>query len=248
MENNGPWCDLIVTSPPYNLGLDYGPDVNDKKSEIDYSAFTTAWLTSARRSLTKDGSLFLNVGSAPRAQHRPHQVIGVALDTGWKLQNTFHWIKSIAFDDKEGNLVTRGHFKPINSKRFVNDCHEFVFHLTLTGDVEIDRKAIGVPYSDKSNLKRWAHTAGADLRCAGNNWLLPYETIQSSAKDRPHPATFPVELARRCIALTKPQHVCDPFVGIGSTGIAARAMGVPEFTGIDLTADYLTTAKRRIFE
>ena len=101
----------------------------------------------------------------------------------------------------EGGIKTFGHFKPINSPRFLNDCHEYVFHFTKSGRVELNRLALGVPYQDKSNIARWSHTGGKDLRCRGNTWFVPYETIQSREKERPHPATFPVQLAEWCIKL-----------------------------------------------
>ena len=78
------------------------------------------------------------------------------------LQNTIHWIKSIAIDrDAAGGAaldrdLAVGHYKPINSARFVNDCHEYVFHFTRHGETALDRTAIGVPYQDKSNVTRWA--------------------------------------------------------------------------------------------
>jgi hypothetical protein len=71
----------------------------------------------------------------------------------------------------------RGHYKPITSRRFVHDCHEFIFHLTKRGDVLLDRLALGVPYADKSNIARWGHTAGRDLHCRGNTWFIPYRTV-----------------------------------------------------------------------
>jgi site-specific DNA-methyltransferase (adenine-specific) len=115
----------------------------------------------------------------------PHQIVIelTSASGGFFLQNTIHWIKSIAVEDRKGDLKSHGHFKPINSKRFLNDCHEWVFHFTKTGRVELDRLAIGVPYQDKSNIARWSHTSGSDLRCRGNTWFIPYETIQSREKN-----------------------------------------------------------------
>ena len=56
------------------------------------------------------------------------------------LQNTIHWIKSIAIEKAlagaRANLaedLAVGHYKPINSRRFLHDCHEFVFHFTPDG-------------------------------------------------------------------------------------------------------------------
>ncbi len=176
----------------------------------------------------------------------PHE-IAIELRDLFVLQNTIHWIKSISIEDR--NVRSFGHFKPISSKRFLNDCHEYIFHFTKTGDVEIDRLALGVPYQDKSNIARWAHTRGSDLRCRGNTWFIPYETIQSREKERPHPATFPVQLAEWCIKLhgaSRVQTMLDPFLGIGNSAIAAQRCGVKNFIGFEIDEAYLAEAKRRI--
>lgn len=173
--------DAVVTSPPYNLGIDYGSAVSDKMSREDYiEKFTTGWLSQVSRLLKDDGHFFLNLGASPSDPMLPFQVMAKASAMGWQLQNTIHWIKSITFDDKAGNKVTRGHFKPINSPRFLNDAHEYIFHLTKDGKRPIHRKAegVGVPYSDTSNVERWGHTGGDNLRCGGNNWLIPNSSDQ----------------------------------------------------------------------
>ena len=148
-----------------------------------------------------------------------------------------------------GGLATFGHFKPINSPRFLNDCHEYVFHFTKSGRVELNRLALGVPYQDKSNIARWSHTRGKDLRCRGNTWFVPYETIQSREKERPHPATFPVQLAEWCIKLhgaSRVRSMLDPFLGIGNSAVAAQRCGVKRFIGFEIDDAYLAEAKRRI--
>jgi len=91
--------------------------------------------------------------------------------------------------------------------------------------VPLDRLAVGVEYSDKSNIARWGHTGGHDKRCRGNNWFIAYETIQSRDKERPHPATFPVALAAQCVRLHGVRDdlvMMDPFLGIGNSAMAAR--------------------------
>jgi site-specific DNA-methyltransferase (adenine-specific) len=170
-------------------------------------------------------------------------------DPLFTLQNTFHWIKSISVELRDRSVVSAGHFKPINSQRFVNDCHEYVFHLTKSGDVKLDRRAAGVPYQDKSNIARWGHTGGEDKRCRGNTWFIPYDTITSRDKDRPHPATFPVALVEQCVRLHgkgNTTRLLDPFLGIGTSAVAAVRSGVAEFTGIELDEHYLATAGERL--
>lgn len=96
-----------------------------------------------------------------------------------------------------------------------------------------------------ANIARWGHTEGRDRRCRGNNWFVPYKTINSRAKERPHPATFPVQLAENCLRLhgvDDESLVMDPFVGIGSAARAAVNCGVQRFVGIDIDKVYLDTA------
>ena len=239
--------DLAVTSPPYNLGIAYRK-YSDHQDRQSYLRWCHEWAEQVRRLLKPSGSFFLNIGAAPSNPMLPHE-IAIEVRDLFVLQNTFHWVKSIAIEDREGEVRSYGHFKPISSKRFVNDCHEYVFHLTKTGCVELDRLAIGVPYQDKSNIARWLHTCGSDLRCRGNTWFIPYETIQSRERERPHPATFPVQLAEWCIKLhgiSRVETMLDPFLGIGNSAIAAQRCGVKKFIGFEIDESYLAEAKRRL--
>jgi site-specific DNA-methyltransferase (adenine-specific) len=243
--------DLVVTSPPYNLGISY-KTFKDTAPREEYLRWCRTWAAEVKRVMTDDASFFLNVGAAPANPLMPHQLI-LALTDGddplFTLQNTFHWIKSITVETVKGEQVSAGHFKPINSKRYVNDCHEYVFHLTKSGNIELDRRAAGVPYVYKCNIARWGHTGGEDLRCRGNTWFIPYETIQSRDKERPHPATFPVALVEQCVKLHgkgEATRLMDPFLGIGTSAIAAQRMKLASFTGIELDEHYLAAARERI--
>jgi site-specific DNA-methyltransferase (adenine-specific) len=234
--------DLVVTSPPYNLGIRYRR-YSDRQDRQSYLNWCATWAAQVRRVLKPRGSFFLNIGSAPSNPMLPHEIVFQLRDL-FVLQNTIHWIKSIAIDNR-----TFGHFKPISSKRFLNDCHEYIFHFTINGKIDIDRLALGVPYQDKSNIARWSHTRGRDTRCRGNTWFIPYQTIQSRAKERPHPATFPVALAQNCIKLHGASGVrtmLDPFLGIGNSAVAAKKCGVRRFIGFEIDKAYLAEARRRL--
>jgi site-specific DNA-methyltransferase (adenine-specific) len=100
------------------------------------------------------------------------------------LQNVIHWVKSIAISTADvGNYpgikgdIAVGNFEPIVSNRFLNDCHEYIFHFTKKGDVKLRKLAIGVPYQDKSSMTRRKATR-EDKRDRRNTWFIPYETIQ----------------------------------------------------------------------
>ena len=239
---------VVVTSPPYNLGIRYRT-YRDTLPRAQYLEWTDAWVRQVARVLAPQGSFFLNVGAKPTD---PWTAIDVAqaVRPHLHLQNTIHWVKSIAIDrDAAGDAASLerdlavGHYKPINSERFLNDCHEFVFHFTPTGRTPLDRRAIGVPYQDPSNIERWRAAAGG-LRCRGNTWFIPYETIQSRERERPHPATFPPKMPEFCLrlhGLDRISLVVDPFMGLGSTAVACAALA-KDFLGIDLDGGYVDEA------
>jgi site-specific DNA-methyltransferase (adenine-specific) len=239
--------DLVVTSPPYNLGIRYSK-FSDRSDRTSYLRWCKTWAAEITRLLKGAGSFFLNVGASPANPMFPHEVV-LELRDLFVLQNTIHWIKSISIEEKDGQIVSRGHFKPINSRRFLNDCQEYIFHLTREGKTPLERLALGVPYQDKTNIARWSHTRGRDRRCRGNTWFIPYETIQRREKERPHPATFPVQLAEWCIRLhgvSRVHKMLDPFLGIGNSAVAAQRCGIRHFIGFEIDEEYLAEAKRQI--
>ncbi len=246
--------DAMVTSPPYNLGIQYR-SYDDTIPRDHYLAWTAGWVAAAVRALGDEASLFLNVGAKPTD---PWTALDVAqaVRPHLQLQNTIHWIKSIAIEKDAAGAraglkadLAVGHYKPINSPRFLHDCHEFVFHFTKHGRTPIERRAIGVRYQDASNIARWQGAADG-LRCRGNTWFIPYETIQSREKDRPHPATFPPRLPAMCLKLhgqSRARMVADPFMGLGSTALACLELGL-DFIGMEMDAGYLEEAVERVRE
>jgi site-specific DNA-methyltransferase (adenine-specific) len=247
-------ADVVVTSPPYNRGVPYA-SYRDRRPRADYLAWTGELGRIVRSVLAPRGSFFLNVGASPKDPWLPWDV---AREVGrsFVLQNVLHWVKSIAIDrDQAGTAagldrdLALGHYRPLVSDRYVHGAHEYVFQFTRDGTVRIDRAALGVPYQDRSNVTRWRRAAGG-RRCRGNVWFLPYPTIRSRAHDRPHPATFPPELVIWCVrlhGLSRTRCLVDPFVGIGSSAVAAARLGVG-FVGFDLDRGYLAFAARRVRE
>ncbi len=230
--------DVVVTSPPYNLDLAYGL-YEDRRSEADYLDWMMQVAQAVRRVLKADGSFFLNMSGSNSAPWLPFELI-VRLRPFFVLQNHITWIKSVSIGDD-----STGHFKPLAGSRFLHHMHEHVFHLTLDGQVKLDRLAIGVPFKDKSNIARRGHAQ--DARCRGNTWFIPYETVQSRTAKFDHPGTFPLNLPRWCIRLHgRPGAVVlDPFAGTGTTLLAAELEGA-EGIGIELDPTYASIALARL--
>lgn len=243
--------DVVVTSPPYNIGVKYNK-YDDTIPRERYLSWMEEVGKEIKRVLKDDGSFFLNMGQKPTDPWVAWEV-AFRLRKHFALQNVIIWVKSIAIEKKMvGNYpnikgdIAVGHYKPIGGKRFLNDAFEYIFHFTKNGDIELDRLAIGVPYQDKSNIGRWK-SATKDLRCRGNVWFIPYKTIWSR-RQRPHPSTFPPELPMMCIklhGLKKTKLVLDPFMGIGNTAIAAIRLGV-DWIGFEIDETYARIAEESI--
>lgn len=230
--------DVVVSSPPYNLGTPYR-SYDDRKPRDSYLFWMQDIARAIQRVLKPMGSFFLNVGSTNVDPWLMYDVAN-AMRPIFTLQNHIMWVKSISIGDE-----TVGHFKPITSRRFLNQNHESIFHFTQTGEVPIDRLAVGVPFADKSNIERRGHAQ--DKRCAGNIWYLPYPTIQGKHQKFNHPASFPVDLPIRCLKLHGGADlaVLDPFMGTGTTLLAAERLG-HRGIGIELDQQYADAAIARL--
>lgn len=234
------FVDVIITSPPYNIGLDYN-SYSDDLDDDEYLGWLRRVGEELARVLRPNGSFFLNVSGTLKEPWVPMD-IAMTLREIFELQNHIIWAKSLSIDEE-----THGHFKPINSPRFLNHNWENLFHFTLSGSVPIDRLAVGVPFSDKSNISRYGHEE--DLRCRGNVWHIPYETVRSrKVGKKGHPAIFPEKLPEMCIKLhgvSEETMVLDPFLGTGTTLVAAKRLGAKGI-GIELDEEYVDIAKKEI--
>lgn len=233
--------DCAVTSPPYNLGIAYG-SYGDRRPRADYLAWLAEVSAALARALKPGGSLFLNLGGSGADPWLPMDA-AAAFRGDFRLQNHIVWAKSVSVGGD-----TAGHFKPVNSPRYLNRCHEAVFHLTKTGAAPIDRLAVGVAYKDKGNVARFGAAGRPDRRCAGDVWFVPYETVRSRAQKFHHPSGFPVALAERCLRLHgggPGASVLDPFLGAGSTLVAAERLGW-RGAGVELDTGYAETAAARL--
>ena len=249
--------DLVVTSPPYNIGLKYHK-YEDKKPREQYLEWIYDIFTELKRVLKDDGHIFLNMGYTNKDPWISMEV-AIKLKDLFTLQNKITWIKSISIGEDKDD--THGHFKPINSDRYINVTNEDIYHFTKTDKVKINREAVGVPYKWKCNLidrktklPRINGKTGLpveDKRCKGNSWFVPYDTINSATslkkKKGYHPATFPEDLVEHCIKISniKQGTILDPFIGSGTTIRVAKKMSdnLEDYDlsgiGIDIDEEYI---------
>ncbi|MHB8568047.1 MAG: DNA-methyltransferase [Nitrososphaerales archaeon] len=199
----------------------------------DYRVYLKQVWTETFRVLKDDGILFLNIGDSFEHQFKSHDVARDVVESELHLVQTVIWVK--------------GHHSPVQGSRHLNHLYEYLFIFSKsTKDYALNRLSIGVPYKDKSNIGRWK-VAKEDLRCRGDVWHINYETVQHRSQ-KLHEAVLPRALPEMCIKLasaSKNDLVLDPFLGSGTTILAANELG-RRSVGYEVNRNYERIIKRKL--
>jgi|SRR5687767_9674397 len=218
--------DLIITSPPYNVGIDYNSD-NDNVDYLSYLEFTKKWLTNCFKWLKLDGRFCINL---PLDKNKNGQqsvyadILAIAKAIGFKYHSTIIW--------NEGNI----------SKRTAWGSWLSASAPYVIAPVEV----IIILYKDTwKKSKKGTSSISKDEFMQWTNGLW---TFNGESKKRiGHPAPFPRELPKRCIKLFSyvGDVVLDPFLGSGTTLLECinnERFGI----GIELDINYCQLAKERV--
>lgn len=220
--------DLIITSPPYNVGIEYNSnaDSNDYK---EYLEFCKIWLKNCYF-WAKNGARFcLNI---PLDKNKGgQQSVGadltqIAKKVGWRYHSTIIW--------NEGNISRRTAWGSwlSASAPYVIAPVELILVL-YKGEWKKQ-------YKGQSDIQKQEFM----------DWTNGLWTFNGESKKRiGHPAPFPRELPRRCIKLFSfvGDVVCDPFSGSGTTMIESY-LNKRQFVGIELDSTYCELSKNRFLE
>lgn len=218
--------DLAVTSPPYNVGIEYNSN-DDGESYEDYLAFCETWLSNCFYWAKDKARFCLNI---PLDKNKGGQksvgadITTLAKKIGWKYHSTIIW--------NEGNISRRTAWGS-----WLSASAPYVI-----APVEL----IVVLYKNEWNKKRKGEN---DItRDEFMAWTNGVWTFNGESKKRiGHPAPFPRELPKRCIKLFSfvGDTIFDPFCGSGTTLLEAEKnnrMGV----GLELDKEYCSLIQRRM--
>jgi site-specific DNA-methyltransferase (adenine-specific) len=223
------FIDLIVTSPPYNVGIDYNSN-DDELSYEHYLNFSEQWMKNCYDWSKTQARFCLNI---PLDKNKGgHRAVGadltkIAQKVGWKYKTTIIW--------NEGNISRRtawGSWKSASAP-------------VVIAPVEL----IVVLYKDewkKTNGSKISDVTGYEFK----DWTQGVWVFNGESKKRiGHPAPFPKELPYRCIKLFSYQNdlVFDPFVGSGTTLLVAQNLD-RKAIGTELDSEYCELAKNRILK
>jgi len=216
---------LMITSPPYNVGKEYDEDL----TLGEYLDFIEEVMREVYRVLVWGGRVCFNVANLGRKPYIPlHAYLIERFERiGFLFRGEIIWDKG---DAVSGASTAWGTWQSAVNP-VLRDQHEYIIVLSK-GTFKREKK-------DKEDTI----TREEFLEFTKSVWRFPPE----SAKRIGHPAPFPEELPYRCIQLYsfKGDVVLDPFVGSGTTCVAALKTG-RHFIGIDIEEKYVEIAKQRI--
>jgi site-specific DNA-methyltransferase (adenine-specific) len=231
---------LVVTSPPYFAGKQYEEELDRDgvpASYVEYLELLHRVFAECKRVLEPGGRIAVNVANLGRKPYRSlsADVVAILTDLGLLLRGEVVWQKA---DGAGGNCAWGSFRSPANP--VLRDVTERVV-IASKGRFDRARSAQlrqreGLPF--ESTL-----TNDEFLEATLDVWKLPAE----SAKRVNHPAPFPVALPERLIQLYtyKGDVVLDPFMGSGSTLVAAARLGRRPL-GFDLDPAYVEIARQRV--
>ncbi|MHA1506434.1 MAG: type II restriction-modification system DNA methyltransferase [Candidatus Asgardarchaeia archaeon] len=216
---------LMVTSPPYNVGKEYDEDL----TLGEYLDFIEEVMHEVYRILVWGGRVCFNVANLGRKPYIPLHAYFIRRfeKIGFLLRGEIIWDKG---DAVSGSSTAWGSWMSAVNP-ILRDQHEYIIVMSK-GD-----------FKRKKQEKKSTITKEEFLEFTRSVWRFPPE----SAKKIGHPAPFPEELPYRCIQLYtfKDDVVLDPFVGAGTTCVAALKTG-RHFVGIDIEEKYVKIAEKRI--
>lgn len=239
---------LTVTSPPYNLGKDYEEEGDDRRPIAEWRELMNDVIRELFRVTAPDGKVCINVaasfdseadGRYRRVPLRRH-VMELCRDAGFDFLDEFVWIKDQYTTHGDGDLL--GSY-PYPTNVPVNQRHEYIL---------VFRKYVSEEYHERRDLPPVDSERREASKLTNDEWRNYAQSVWELPRPSPdvetdHPAVFPLELPRRLIALYSfaGDLVLDPFVGTGTTAVAAKQTG-RDYIGVDQNQTYIDTARRRL--
>ena len=225
--------DMVITSPPYNVNIDYKNKVGDSLSLSEYLDFTSDWVSGCYELLKSGGRFALNIGkvfkdSEDNPYHTNEYILPLILSKGFKLKCEIIWMKRPAERQTGGSAW--GSWLTAKSPS-IRAKYEYLW----------------IFYKDDWTLEDGVSdiTVKEFMEYTIDLWVVKDDDYDHPYID--HPVPYPIELVNRLLKLFsyKGSLIFDPFLGSGTTALAAKQLQ-RHYLGCEINPDYFELAKGRL--
>ena len=244
--------DLIVTSPPYNVGIDYDSH-DDRMSMEDYWQFTKEWLSAAFHTLKDDGRIAVNIPYEVNVQDRGGRVLfmsefwSIMKEVGFKFfglvdldEQSPHRSKTTAW----GSWMSPSAPYIYNPKECVILGYKKNHIKKVKGEPQWKGDIIDLEQEDGTTKKKTVYQEDDKkefMDLVYGQWSYFADTRQQTK------ATFSMDIPMKAIKILtyKNDVILDPFTGSGTSLCAAEILG-RRWLGVELSKNYSKIAKERV--
>ncbi len=243
--------DLVVTSPPY---ADRRKNTYGGVSEREYVIWFSSIAKEIYRVLKLTGGFFLNIkphcDKGERVLYVFDLVLNLKREIGFRYVDEFTWTKIGVPGQFKGRF--KNAFEPVyhftKTKDFIHNPYEVATPIKEESLKRANRKACGESQNGSgfAGLREGSNLKNATLALPSNHLHLPQKSNQHTAQSK-HPAVFPIELPEFFIKAFSNEGdiVLDPFVGSGTTAIAAT-LNNRKWIGFEKEREYIEIANIRL--
>ena len=240
--------DLIITDPPYNLGLDYGPYFKDKKRKEEYFNECKVWLKEVARVLNKTGSFYLI--NYPEANARLLPFIEDELKLKFRRWITWHYPTNIGHSKKNFTRSQRSILFFTKSNDYTFNRENIIQHYKNPEAKRI-RERLENGYNGRSSYDLLRFLDMIELS-KGMIDVLDINLLKNVSKDRfnkKHPCQLPLSLLRILVKVSSNENdiLLDPFAGTFTLSAVAKELHRNSI-GIEINPDYVNLGLDRLMK
>ena len=228
------FVDLLILDPPYNLNKTFKSISFKKKSVSKYAELFESWLVGLLPKLKKSATVYVC------CDWYSSTAVHLVLEKYLKVRNRITW-------EREKGRGAKRNFKNASEDIwFATVSDDYVFNVA---DVKLKRKVLA-PYTDvNGEPKDWQDSSAGQFRLThpSNLWSDITVPFWSMPENTDHPTQKPEKLLAKLIlaSTNEGDFVFDPFMGVGSSLVAARKLK-RRFLGIEIEPEYCLLAAKRL--
>jgi site-specific DNA-methyltransferase (adenine-specific) len=244
--------DLVVTSPPYNVGIDYDSH-DDRMTMEDYWKFTEQWLSNAFRLLKDDGRIAVNIPYEVNVQDRGGRIL--FMSEFWNIMNKvgFQFYGLVDLDENSphrskttawGSWMSPSSPYIYNPKECVILAYKKDRIKKVKGEPQWKGELVDLEQEDgtiKQKMMYQDEDKKEFMSLVYGQWEYFADTKQQTK------ATFSMDIPMKAIKILTYRNdvVLDPFTGSGTSLVAAEISG-RRWIGIELSENYSKVANDRV--